>query len=181
MNTRRITRIAMFIALLVIGSQVVIPLGVVPLTLQTFVVYLIAYLLDPKDAFITVLIYMFMGLMGLPVFAGWGGGPHSIASPSFGFIIGFSIATTVGSILIRTNTDNALWKHLIVGVVTSTVLNIFGLAYMYGYFNIYLKAGESIGQILAWGFTPFIIGDAVKIFAASIIAHRLRKIPSFKL
>ena len=181
MNTRRITRIAMFIALLVLGSQVVVPVGVVPFTLQTFVVYLIAYLLDPKDAFITVIIYTFMGLMGLPVFAGWSGSPHSIATPSFGFILGFSIAAAVGSMLIRKNTDNALWKYLVVGVVTSTVLNVFGLAYMYGYFNIYLKAGESIGQIIAWGFTPFIIGDAVKIFAAAVIAHRLRKIPSFKL
>ena len=79
---------AMLIALLVVSSFISIPINQVPYTLQTLVVFIILILLDIKNSIIIFLIYLIMGLIGLPVFSGFSSG----ITPTLGFIIGFIIS-----------------------------------------------------------------------------------------
>ena len=85
------TRIALLTALIAVSSYIVIPLpfSPVPVTGQTLAIMLCALLLTPKQATFTLITYSFIGLSGVPVFAGGAAGPGVILGPTGGFIIGF--------------------------------------------------------------------------------------------
>lgn len=89
MKTRSITRIAMNLCLLSISAQVVIPIGIVPFTLQVFAIFLMALTSEKNTSIYSIVLYVFLGLMGLPIFSNGQGGLHMITSPTIGFIIGF--------------------------------------------------------------------------------------------
>ena len=84
-NTTRIVRIALFTALICVGAFISVPIGPVPISFQNFFVIMAALLLPAKDAALSVLIYLLIGLAGLPVFAQFTGGLQTVFKPSFGF------------------------------------------------------------------------------------------------
>ena len=81
--------VALMAAFLCIFSPISIPLPLVPITLQTFAVFVASALLGWKKGTIAVFIYLLVGLIGMPVFSGWTGGFSSFATPSSGYMIGF--------------------------------------------------------------------------------------------
>ena len=87
----RLTVMGMLIAILVICSKIQIPIGLVPVTLQTLAIFIIAYICNPKESFWTILTYIIMGIIGIPVFAS-GGGLSYIMQPSAGYLLGFLLA-----------------------------------------------------------------------------------------
>ena len=86
-RTKQLILCAMFVALIAIGAFITIPIPIIPLTLQDLFVMLAGILLGPKWGALASLIYVFMGLAGLPVFT-QGGGLAYVLKPSFGFLIG---------------------------------------------------------------------------------------------
>ena len=84
MKTKELTLCAFFTILFVIGSKIVIPAGIIPLTLQTMVVIIAGMLLKPKYIWVSYGLFFLMGLLGFPVFAN-GGGIAYVLQPSFGF------------------------------------------------------------------------------------------------
>ena len=88
LRTTDIAYIGLFVAAMAICSWISIPL-VVPVTLQTFAVFLAVGLLGGKRGTIAVCAYIFLGAIGVPVFAGFGGGPGALLGQSGGYIIGF--------------------------------------------------------------------------------------------
>ncbi|HIR40574.1 MAG TPA: biotin transporter BioY, partial [Candidatus Egerieicola pullicola] len=92
--------VALMAAFLCIFSPISIPLPLVPITLQTFGVFLVSALLGWKRGTVAVLIYLLLGLIGLPVFSGWTGGFSSFATPSSGYIIGFLFTALLTGFLI---------------------------------------------------------------------------------
>ena len=88
MKTRRLIYISIFAILTAVGARIAVPLPLVPFTLQTMFCMLAGLLLGPKYGAASQAFYMFMGLLGVPVFTG-GGGLSSIFMPSFGYVIGF--------------------------------------------------------------------------------------------
>lgn len=172
MKTKELTLMALMLALLIVCSQLTIPIGPVPITLQTFAVLLIGFLLTPKQAMITTTSYVLLGLIGFPIFAGFKGGIHSLTSPAFGFILSFIIASVVLSLL--TNKTRANWKiNLIAGIMASLIIYAIGLSYMAYVFNTLMGLNKSFSEILTIGMTPFLIGDSIKLFVATIVASRL--------
>ena len=95
-RTKQLILCAMFVALIAIGAFITIPIPIIPLTLQDLFVMLAGILLGPKWGALASLIYVFMGLAGLPVFT-QGGGLAYVLKPSFGFLIGFSFCSWVRS------------------------------------------------------------------------------------
>ena len=91
MKIRDITMVALFSALVCIGAFIKIPIPALPITMQVFFVLLAGMLLGSKKGALSVLIYMLLGLVGLPIFAA-GGGFAYVLKPSFGYIIGFLVA-----------------------------------------------------------------------------------------
>ena len=93
-TTKDITLISLFVALITIGSKITIPSPIVPFTLQWMFVALSGMLLGSRLAPISVIVYILLGLLGLPVFTK-GGGISYILSPTFGYLIGFIPASFI--------------------------------------------------------------------------------------
>jgi len=174
LKTRDLTLCAMMVALLAIFSQFVIPIGPVAITLQTFIVYLIGSLLTPKNAFITTLSYLILGLVGVPVFAGFNGGFQSLLLPSFGFILSWIPATTVQAWFLDKSQTVGTKKVVLSNLLNYVITYIGGLAYMS--FIISGGTGSVMGfsEILWIGLLPFLPGDILKIFVATLFTKRLR-------
>src|SRR5699024_6273824 len=88
LSTKDFILMAMFAAMLAVASVFVIPIGPVPITLQVFFFLLIPSLLGAFKGLITISLYLILGLIGLPVFAGGTQGFQALLSPSFGYLIG---------------------------------------------------------------------------------------------
>ncbi|MGX7076625.1 biotin transporter BioY [Globicatella sanguinis] len=175
MKTRDITLMAVMLALLIICSQITVPMWPVPITLQTFAVLLIGMLLNPKQALIVTSFYMILGLVGVPVFSGFSGGFNSFLSPSFGFVISFIPASFVTSLLSR-KSNSSLKQFIIAGIVATIVIYAIGVPYLGFILNQVLNLSKSVAQIMQIGMTPFLIGDSIKLVFASLVAVRLTKI-----
>ncbi|MDU3421730.1 biotin transporter BioY, partial [Streptococcus sp.] len=84
-------------------SQIIIPIGAVPITLQTFAVGLVAAIFKPREATLAALLYLILGAIGLPVFAGGSGGFQTFFSPIAGYILAYPLFAFITSKL--TNAD----------------------------------------------------------------------------
>ena len=99
---RDITLCALFCALTAVGAFISIPLPYGAVTLQWFFVVLAGFVLTPRQALLSMVCYVVLGLVGAPIFAGFTGGPSSLASPTFGFLIGMIACAPLTSLLLRT-------------------------------------------------------------------------------
>ncbi len=136
-----------------------------PVTLQTLVVLLIGFTYGPKLAGATVGLYLAQGTMGLPVFAGTlekGIGIAYMMGPTGGYLLGFLVAAVACGYLAQKGWDRR-WSTMIIGmIIGNLIIYALGLAWL----------GSVLGwdkPILAWGMTPFLLGDAVKIAIAAAL------------
>lgn len=117
------------------------------------------------------IVYILLGLIGLPIFSGFTGGPQAIVRPSFGFLIGFIFAAyIVGKIVEKDNSPSKIWLAAIIGTM---VIYIFGLPYMYYILNVVMVKGLPFITILKMGLLLFIPGDIVKLILASVVGVKL--------
>ncbi|MDO5715198.1 MAG: biotin transporter BioY [Tissierellia bacterium] len=172
-KTKDLTMIALFTALIAIGAFISIPIGPVPFTMQNFFVFMAGLLLLPQHAFTSVLLYVLLGLIGLPIFAGFHGGPSMIFQPTFGFLIGFIVgAYIISKIAYHSPRLGTIVMALLLGEI---VFYLIGLPYMYLYFNHMIHTPTDFSAILSMGLIPFIIPDMVKLGIATLVAPRLFK------
>lgn len=160
---------AMFTALIAVCSIISIPIGEVPITLQTFAICLSAAMLGWKRGTLSVLIYILLGAVGVPVFAGMSGGIGILAGPTGGYIIGFILTALV----VGFAADH--WKRKALPLTIAMVIGVL-LCYAVGtvWFMVVTKMG--LGESLLLCVVPFLIPDAVKIVLAMILSNRLSKV-----
>ncbi len=175
-STQEMVTAALFTAMmctLTIFVRMVQPLVVIPFSLQPLVMLLAACLLSPPAVFLSMLAYLFLGILGLPVFSVPPyGGPAYILLPSFGFILAFPLAGWLQSKLIkRVNIVN----FLLAGIAGIVVIYLIGLPYMYLILNFYLGNTINVIQLIERGFLPFIIFDLIKVVIASVLAVELSR------
>lgn len=170
LSTKDMALVAMFTSLTAIGAFISIPLGPVPITLQSLFVILSGLILGPKLGALSQIVYILLGLIGAPIFSGFTGGPQSVMAPSFGFIIGFVFAAyAVGKI--AHSEDNLSPKNIWIGsLVGSVVIYLFGLPYMYYMLNIVMMKGLSFLNIMKIGCFMFLPGDFIKLIISSTVA-----------
>lgn len=173
MKTRDITLSALMIAILAICSQLSLPIGPIPITLQTFAVLLIGMILPSRQAFIVTSAYLFLGLIGFPVFANASGGIQSVLSPAFGFAIGFIPAATFAARFLEKKRPT-LRHYLIASLLATIILYLIGLSYMSVILNFLLGSQMSFVQILTAGMLPFLPGDMLKAVLSVGVALRLK-------
>lgn len=174
LSIRDITQTGIFTALTAIGAFISIPIGPVPITLQSFFVLLSGVVLGSKKAMYSQITYLLLGLVGFPIFAGFSGGLHSIFKPSFGFIIGYVAAAYVSGKITENKAHN--YGNLLAAVLTgSLVIYAFGLPYMYYVLNIILNSNLSIIKILQLGMFAFIPGDVLKAVITILLAKKLNR------
>lgn len=173
LNIKDITQIGIFAALTAIGAFISIPIGPVPISLQTFFVLLSGIILGSRKAILSQIVYVMLGLIGLPIFAGFSGGFQTVFKPSFGFIIGFIIAAYfVGKIAEKKS--KSIKCMSIAVLVGSLIIYIVGLPYMYYILNIILSKNLDIIQIMKIGMFMFIPGDILKAIVAVLIGKKLQ-------
>lgn len=165
--------IAVFAVLMAICSWISIP-TTVPFTLQTFAVFLTVGVLGGKRGSLAVLIYILLGAVGIPVFAGFSGGIGIILGNTGGYIVGF-----LASALLMWAMEKFLGRKTWV-LALSMVLGLF-VCYAIGtvwFMVVYAKNAGAVGlaTVLGWCVIPFIIPDLVKIALALLLSRRLAKI-----
>ena len=165
--------IAMFTVLIAICSWISIP-TTVPFTLQTFGVFVTVGVLGGKRGSLSVLIYLLLGAIGIPVFAGFTGGMGIVLGSTGGYIIGFLL-----SALLMWGMEKLLGKKTWV-LALSMVLGLL-ICYIFGtiwFMLVYTRETGAIGlwTALGWCVFPFVLPDLVKIVLALLICTRLAKV-----
>ena len=170
MKTKDLTKISLCVALLCISSYIVIPLpfSLASITAQTIIINLIGLIMLPKEAFITIFIFILLGACGLPVFSGGTGGIGRLFGPTGGYLLGYLTAAVVISILKgkEVNIKRYLFVTMVVGI---PIIYLCGLITM----RIYMKG--NLIQLLTASVFPFIPGDILKCILGSYIAIVLNK------
>lgn len=153
-------------ALVALLAQVTVPMWPVPITGQTLGVMLVGASLGAWRGAASMLTYMVAGLAGLPVFADFSGGIGTLASPSFGYIIGFVFAAALAGWCAQRRWDRHPFTSIGLFLAASLMPFVFGVPYMW---FILAQAGTpmNLGLALDYGFTPFIIGGVVKWLIAA--------------
>ncbi|CFX85242.1 BioY protein [Syntrophomonas zehnderi OL-4] len=170
---RRMVYAAMFGALTAIGSLIVIPMQPVPITLQTLFTSLAGVLLGGSAAALSQVVYVLLGIIGLPVFAGGKAGLGILFGPTGGYLIGFIVgAYIIGKITEARQEPSLVWITMAL-VVGNLVI------YTVGVTQLSLVAHLSVIKALLVGVVPFLFGDLIKLVAAVLIAFKLRN--TFKL
>ena len=166
-DTRGMVMAALFAALLAVFSQVSIPMVPVPLNLGLLAVYLCALSLAPRRALISVGLFLLMGAAGLPVFAGFRGGPAALFGPTGGYLLGYVCAAGLISALQGRAGSPA-------GRIAVLTLGLLA-CYIPGTLWLMLLTGRRAAEALPLAVWPFLPGDALKIIAAAIVGPRLRE------
>lgn len=177
LKARDLVYIALFTALLSVASVVVIPIGPVPITLQVFFFLLIPALLGRMKGTMSVVLYIILGLIGMPVFAGASGGLQSILSPSFGYIIGsIFVALYLGSFINTRQSFLRVFGHMALAIF---ILYLFGVTYQYLVMNHIMNTAISLNTILATNLSVFLPIDLIKAFLATTVYMRLKNFSYF--
>ncbi len=167
MKYKKIAIAAITAAVLCVFSPISLPLGAIPVSLATFAVCLISCITPWKQSIVAVIIYILLGAAGLPVFSGFVGGFQQIAGITGGFIVGYIPCAAIVSFLISKYPCKKYIYPL------SMAIGI-GSCYLSGTAWYSFQTGTEFGAALAVCALPFIIGDAIKISAASALGIILR-------
>ncbi len=168
-RTRDLLMIAMFPALMGATAGISIPLfNLPPITLQTFFVLLAGLVLGPKKGALSMVVYLLIGAIGIPVFAGYNGGLGIIMGQSGGFLVGFVFAAFFVGFMknVKILNNNNLGN-------TPILLGGTLIIYMFGASYIRFLYGGSIPLYLV-SFAPYYVGDIVKIIAVMYVYSRIR-------
>ncbi|MCR5754240.1 MAG: biotin transporter BioY [Acetatifactor sp.] len=165
--------IAVFAALIAICSWISIP-AAVPFTLQTFAVFLAAALLGGKRGTLSVLVYILLGAIGIPVFAGFSGGVGVLFGTTGGYIIGFIFSALI-MWLFEKLFGRKTWALVLSMIVGLLVCYAFGTAW-FMFMYIRTSGAVMLSTVLGWCVFPFILPDCIKIFMAFTLCKALRKV-----
>lgn len=170
-KTAEMTKMALMVAMNCVSAYIIIPLpfSLSPLALQTLIVNLTGYVLNAKQAFMTMLVYLLVGLAGVPVFTGGSAGPGKLFGPTGGYIIGF-LFTAVFLAYFR-GEKYSFKRYALLGCVIG-----IPLIYVFGVVQLKLITGMGWDKAIMTGALPFIPLDIVKCLAAAVIAGQINRI-----
>ena len=158
---------SMFACIIAILAQIKIDLpSLGPITLQTLGIYLISCYLKPKLAFISTVVYLFMGIIGLPVFTGFKGGIGILLGPTGGYIFSFPIMVSITSLII--NKNKTLFFKILAMIIGTIVCYLIGTLWFIFITN------NSFVLALSMCVIPFIPGDIFKIAITLILSNKIK-------
>jgi biotin transport system substrate-specific component len=171
-TARDITVSALMAALTALGSFVRLDfsLSPVPVTLQTFFVYLAGLLLGPSLAATAMAVYILMGIAGLPVFAGLSGGLAILLGPTGGYLVGFVLCGALTGTLAGLSKRSNFFLNLL--ILLPGIIILFSCGAVYLAFQLHLN----FFQALLTGVVPYLPGDLLKAALAAWAALKLRRI-----
>lgn len=174
MQIRTMAQCALFSALMCICAWISIPLPEGAVTLQTFALFLTLGLLGGKRGSIVCLVYLLLGVAGLPVFSGFRGGLGALLGTTGGYIMGFLAASLVYWGMTRFAGNGFLVR------LTSLLLGM-AVCYTFGtvwFLAVYLQSGSaiSLGAVFARCVLPYLIPDGIKLILALMLTQKLKPV-----
>ncbi len=172
-KTRQLIFMAVFTALIAIGAFIRIPVPVVPFTLQFLFTTLAGMLLGSKLGGASVLAYIALGLLGLPIFAS-GGGPGYVFNPSFGYLIGFWLGAKLTGAIARRGGRQPGFRRLLAASF-SGLAAVYGCGMLYYYIigNYVINQPIALWPLFLYCFLLAVPGDIVLCLAASLLGQKL--------
>jgi len=161
-RARDVTLILFGSWLIALFAQVAIPLpfSPVPITGQTFAVLLVGAMLGSKRGVAAMLAYIFQGAAGLPFFAGGASGFGILTGATAGYLAGFVVSAYIVGLLAERGLERSFKTSIVPFLVGTIIIYAFGTAWLSVMVGSFTKA-------LELGLLPFVIGDAIKLFAAA--------------
>lgn len=158
----------LFAALITIGAFIALPIpgSPVPIVLQNMFIMLAALVLGPWWGLVATLIYLFFGVLGMPVFSGGSGGIAALVGPTGGYLVGYLPATVVIGAISR-KARGRFWVNLLACLAGEFFVYAFGL------FRLKAVLDASWAKTFATGLLPFLLGDILKLVGASLLAPQL--------
>lgn len=175
LTVRQMLRCAMFAAILCIFSPIAIYLGPIPFSLQTFAVMLCGVVLELKEGLVSVLVYLLLGLCGLPLFTGGHSGLTAIPGPTGGYIWSFLLMIPTIRLFASIHVRQKSLEYL---TAFSGCLASMLVCYACGTLQYALIAGVSYRQALSVCVVPFLPYDLIKALAAAGLGTALRNVVS---
>ena len=168
-NIRSIVIIALMTAILCVISpfSIILPVSVVPVSLATFGIYLIVYVMGLKIGLASVILYVLLGFIGLPVFTGFSGGVLKVLGPTGGYIIGYIFLAFIEGIFVDRYKET--WFKVLGMVIGTIVLYLFGILWLSYQSNMTFLEAICVGVV------PFIFGDILKMIMALSVGSVLKK------
>ena len=165
--------IAIGAALIAICSWISIPTAV-PFSLQTFAVFFVLLALGGERGTLATLVYVLLGAVGVPVFAGFSGGIGVLLGNTGGYIIGFLFTGLIYILFTKFFKKNIVMK-VVALVLGLAVCYAFGTAW---FMHVYMKSSGEVGllTVLGWCVFPFIIPDLIKLALAVVISKRIESV-----
>lgn len=171
-KTQNLVMCALFVSLIAVGAFIKIPVPVVPFTLQFLFTMMAGLLLGGKLGAAAVGVYILMGLLGFPIFAE-GGGPTYVLKPSFGYIIGFAVASYVTGVMAN-RVPNPTYKRLLAANFAGLgIVYLFGMVYYYLMSNFYLGNPIGLWPLFLYCFILAVPGDIVLCILGAFLGKRM--------
>lgn len=164
-----ICQIAMGAIVITVCAWITIPTAI-PFTLQTLGIFTVLQLFGGRKGFLSICLYILMGLIGIPVFSGFSGGPAALVNVTGGYLVGFIIMALVYWFITNIAKDKGLIEivALIIGLLVCYIFGSIWLAYIYGGSDMLLKA-------FGVGVLPFVLPDAIKLILSRTVAKMVGK------
>jgi biotin transport system substrate-specific component len=141
--------------------RITLPFTPVPITGQTFAVLLVGAVLGARRGAASLGLYLLMGLVGLPFFAGGASGTAYLLGPTGGYLVGFVVAAGLVGLLASRGLDRHIPSALLAFLTGEIVIYLFGVAWL----SLFLGLPHAITA----GLLPFLLGDAIKLAAAGLV------------
>lgn len=178
-RTYNLVTTALTTTIIILCSWITVPIGAVPITLQTFAIFMCAILLGEKKGTLSFIVYILLGIVGLPVFSSFQSGFGVLLGATGGYLFGFIFITLIGGFFCRKFPDNMILTYI--GLVT-------GLFFCYTsgtlwYVYMYLKdfSWSNISSVLLTCVLPYIIPDLIKMQLAIILSKKIKTVLKGKL
>ena len=170
-KVKSMTYIGLITALICVVAPLTVPLpfSPVPISFANLIIYLCTVIVGTKKGTISVLLYILIGAVGVPVYSGYNAGLQRIVGPTGGYLLGF-IACAVFTGLFAEKFENRIYMYAVGMVIGTAVCYIMG--------TVWLSYSNSLTfmQALCAGVVPFVPGDAVKIVIAALAGYKMRKL-----
>ena len=167
-DVRKMSMASLFAALIAVGAfiRIPLPLGPVPITLQVLFIFLAGALLGARWGLISVVVYLLLGIVGLPVFSGGSSGIGVLLGPTGGYLAGFAVAAfIIGSLSVKWGTSSVFRNAVCMSAGLFTI-------YLLGAGYLMYVADLSMESAILLGVAPFLPGDLLKLALSSIIVAK---------
>lgn len=168
LTTYQMAVTALMAAVMCVLGPLTVPIGAVPISLANFVICLTAWLLGPKFGTLSVAVYLCIGLIGVPVFSGYGAGLAKLAGPTGGYLVGYLLLALIGGLFIEKSNGNPVVSGI--GLVLGDAA-----CYVLGTAWFVFQMQCELGYALSVCVYPFIALDLAKIVVSCVVGALLRK------